>query len=321
MRLNGYEVAVDVAAELNRYEWAGKPRWTENKFHACSPFRHERRPSFAVHLETGVFIDSGSQSDEWRQGNFVKLLAFLRNETYEETADYLLETYCPIVGDLDRLRLTFNLALGEEQRQPLDMAVLDEFKYRHPYLGQRRGIEEKWQRAFRVGYDRKHKAVTFPWFDRTGQLINIKFRSVTDKRFWYYGDGQPIKNHIYGLNFIYKAGKSLAYLVESEIDAITLWQDGFPAIALGGANLTPRQRELIIQSPLETLILATDNDKAGQRIAQTLTIQLSGYKTMQAIELPAYVKDINDMTREELLGVAAMIQDPALLFKVGVATG
>ncbi|SFH22706.1 Toprim-like [Desulfotomaculum arcticum] len=307
MRIKGYTTPVDVAAELNKYDWR-RPRWTERKFQACSPFRDEWHPSFAVHLETGVFIDSGSISDEWRQGNFVKLLAYLRNETYEETQDYLLETYCPTLGNLDRLKLTYDLTLAEEANKPLDMAVLDEFNYRHPYLDKQRGIEEKWQRAFRVGYDRKHKAVTFPWYDRMGQLINIKFRSVTDKRFWYYADGQPIKNHVYALNFIYKAGKNLAYIVESEIDAITLWQAGFPAVALGGANLTPRKRELLLQSPIETFILATDNDKAGRRIAQTIATELVGFKTVLAVALPTSVKDVNDLTSNELLTVAAAIQ-------------
>ncbi len=307
MRVKGYETPVDIAAELNKYDWR-RPRWTEKKFHACSPFRDERHPSFAVHLETGVFIDSGSISEQWRQGNFVKLLAYLRNETYQEAQEYLLETYCPTLGNPDRLKLTYNLALAEEARKTMDMTLLDEFQYRHPYLEQRRGIEEKWQRAFRVGYDRKHKAVTFPWYDRHGNLVNIKFRSVIDKRFWYYGDGQPIKNHIYALNFIYKTGKTLAYIIESEIDAITLWQAGFPAVALGGANLTPRQRELLLQSPVETFILATDNDKAGRRIARTLAAALIGYKTVQAVVLPASVKDVNDLTGQELLTVAAATQ-------------
>lgn len=302
MRLRGYEVQVDFAAELEKYEWR-RPRWAGKKFQACSPFRNERHPSFAVHLETGVYIDSGSQNEEWRKGNFAKLLAYLRNETYEETVDYLLETYCSALGNLEKLRLTFDLALADEARKPMDVAVLDDFMYRHPYLNSCRGIEEKWQRAFRVGYDWKHKAVTFPWYDRRGNLVNIKFRSVEDKRFWYYGDGHPIKNHVYALNFIYRAKETTAYVVESEIDAITLWQAGFPAIALGGANLTGKQRDLLLQSPVETFVLATDNDKAGRRIARTLIDELSGFKTVLIIKLPDHVKDINDMTRNELLKV------------------
>ncbi|BAF60345.1 DNA primase [Pelotomaculum thermopropionicum SI] len=301
--IRGREVDVDVTRELEKYDWR-RPRWTGDKLHACSPFRHERHPSFAVRLDNGVWIDSGSDDEGWRKGNIIKLLAFLRNETYQETADYLLEEYGPFAGDPDHLRLTYDLT-PRTAPVSLDPAVLDEFKYRHPYLTERRGIEEKWQRAFRVGYDRKHRAVTFPWYDRQGRLVNVKFRSVTDKRFWFYGDGQPVGDHVYALNFIYKAGKRLAYVVESEIDAITLWQAGFPAVALGGANLSPRQRELIIQSPLECLVVATDNDKAGRRIARTIAGQLGGFKAVQAIDLPGHVKDVNDLTREELLEVAA----------------
>lgn len=303
--IRGRSVEVDVARELMKYEWR-KVRWAGEKFLACSPFRDERRPSFAVRLDTGVWIDSGSTDEEWRKGSFVKLLAWLRNETWAETEDYLLSEYASFdLGDVDSLRLDFSgLRLEEPAPEPLDPAILDQYRFRHPYLSERRGIEEKYQRGFRVGYDRASRAVTFPWFDRHGRLVNVKFRSVVDKRFWYLPSGQPIKNHLYGLHHVHRKGERRVFLVESEIDAITLWQAGFPAIALGGASMSPAQKGLILQSPIEELVLATDNDAAGRRIADSVANQLNGYLSLWRMEIPEDKKDVNDLTREELIEAA-----------------
>ena len=312
MIIRGYRIEVDVAKELRKYDWA-KPRWTGEKFHACSPFRAERRPSFAVRLDNGIWIDSGSDEDDWRKGNLVKLLAFLRNESYAEAEDYLLTEYCIKYEDTESLQLNIDLTASETGAVPLDDTILTSYLFRHPYLEKQRGIEEKWQQAFRIGYCRKSRAVTFPWFNYRGELINIKFRSVTDKRFWYYSGGQSVGNHIYGLNFVHKTKKSQVFIVESEIDAITLWQAGHAAVALGGANMTRRQRDIIIQSPIEELILATDNDRAGQKIAKSIYMQLNGYVVIKEISLPEHVKDINELTQEELLGIVSVFKNSMML--------
>jgi 5S rRNA maturation endonuclease (ribonuclease M5) len=298
--IKGYRVDVDIARELLRYEWR-TPRWTGTKFLACSPFRSERHPSFAVRLDNGVWIDSGSSNEEWKRGHFIKLLAWLRNETWAETGDYLLLEYGLDLGDVDALKLRLDLDLDNKatEQEPLEKSILREYLFRHPYLG-RRGIGERVQRQFRIGYDRRHRAVTFPWYDKAGNLINVKFRSVDDKRFWYFGDGLPIKKHLYGLDHIHRVRAQRAFIVESEIDALTLWEQGYVAVALGGANLTPRQRDLLIQSPVEELVVATDNDRAGEEIARTITFELNGYLTVKRLDLPDHIKDINELTPKEL---------------------
>ncbi|MCW2278756.1 toprim domain-containing protein [Heliophilum fasciatum] len=300
--VRGYEIRVNIRAEIENYEWQ-RPRWTEKNFIACSPFRNEKNPSFAIHLERGVWLDSGSHDPEWNKGEFVKLLSWLRNETFEETADYLLQKYGSKIADPDSLTLNLNLTEKKKPSLLLDPAVLQDYSFRHPYLAKQRGISEKYQRAFHIGYDRKSRAITFPWFDKVGQLVNIKFRSVHGKMFWYFLGGQPVRNHIYGLNVVYKVNAERVFIVESEIDAITLWQAGFPAVALGGANLCRQQRNLLIQSPIRKLVLATDNDRAGQKIAQEVTDQMGGFVELEQLQLPDHVKDVNDLSRGELLKI------------------
>lgn len=313
--VRGHEIPVDIEQELSSFEW-NKRSIRGDKLLACSPFRkdgNERHPSFAVRLDNGVWIDSGAHDDAWKKGSFVRLLSFLRREQEEETEDYLLSTYAPYIADADDLSLDFDLT--EEPAESdivLPYSLLDPLRWRSPYL-LNRGISEETQRLFRIGYDKQRKAISIPWFNKSGQLANIKFRSVTDKRFWYWAGGDRIRKHVYGLNIVIGRGLQKVFVTESEIDALYLWTHGFPAVALGGANLTDRQRMIFLKSPIRELVIATDNDIAGQKIGDRLSDDLSGWIDVSKIALPAAVKDVNELSPAELAAVAQNV-DAAVSF-------
>jgi DNA primase len=210
--------------------------------------------------------------------------------------------YDPFISDVDELQLDFDLAAdtGPMTGRIFDESILYPFKFRHPYLG-RRGISEEVQRLFQIGYDRSTKGVSLPWFDRYGRLINIKFRSVTDKKFWYLDGGDPIGRHVYGLDLIISRGIKRVFVTESETDALYLWTNGLPAVALGGAHLSKRQRTLLLGSGIEELLIATDNDPAGDRAARILMNELSGYLIAERIQLPDGVKDVNEIPADQLV--------------------
>lgn len=59
MKIRDYELDVNIKEELDNFEWSNE-QVRGHKFQACSPFRDEKRPSFAVNLETGTWKDSGA---------------------------------------------------------------------------------------------------------------------------------------------------------------------------------------------------------------------------------------------------------------------
>lgn len=299
MKIRNIDIDVDFYEELEPYvnSW-GEYRIRDNKLQACSPFRHERRPSFAVNLENGSWIDSGAVDDSLKKGHFTHLLSFLREETWHDTEDYLLSKYSTLVVETDNLHLTYSLVPTETYRT-FQRHELEPYMWRVNYLT-KRGISEKVQRAFKIGYDKERKAVMIPWFDKNGNVINMKFRSIEHKRFWYHPEGQRIKQHIYGLNFVYQYGCKEVYLTESETDALYLWTIGVPAIAVGGANLSKRQRELLINSPIETLVIATDNDNVGRLFADQLATILLPYMGVKRLAFPQNYKDVNEIPIELL---------------------
>src|SRR5690606_11009523 len=133
-------------------------------------------------------------------------------------------------------------------------------------------------------YDRKQRAITIPWFLPDGTLGNIKYRRVDSKQFWYRKGGMPIRELVYGLDVIYRKEIREAVLCEAEIDAMTTMTAGIPAIAVGGAKMSEQQAELIARSLLECVIVATDNDAAGEKLREQAIRRLSGYVDLKRSE-------------------------------------
>lgn len=294
-------LAIDVLEELSPYEFY-KARNRGTELTSCSPFRSEDSPSFSINLETGQWIDFGASGESNGKGNLVTLLSFLRGEPYEQTEQYLIDKYGITYRNLDTIQLNIKLDMNKKDGRTISLEEYKQYAYRHHYLDGR-GISDKVQRAFKIGYDRVNKAVAFPWFDTEGNIVNVKFRSVRSKHF-HYADGQPIRNHLYGIHFIKELlptrPEPFAYIVESEIDALYLWSNGYPAIAIGGSNITRQQISLIKRSPIRQLIVATDNDDVGFKVKAKIVNELLGYLDLYEIEFPTGKKDVNDLTKDEL---------------------
>lgn len=297
--VKGQNLNIDVQEELEPYlDRFDQYKIRDDKLQARSPFREDSHPSFAVNLENGSWIDSGAVGN-YHKGHFIQLLAFLREEEVEETAEYLLDIYSFERLDTSSLKLDMSGLVVQEELPFIPEEQLQQYAYRSPYLGHR-GISEAVQKLFRVGYDRKNKAVVMPHTDSHGNVINIKFRSVQKKQFWYSG-GQKVKNYLYGLYQCRQVMLPILYVVESEIDCMRLWTEGIPAVALGTAHMSRRQQVALLTSPAETLVIATDNDSAGEQCAKQIATALSGYMNVGRLVFPdGAIKDICDMSAEQL---------------------
>lgn len=297
MRINGHYVDVDIAEELEMYtDEFKRMRIRGNKLQACSPFRHENHPSFAVNLENGTWIDSGASDESERKGNFISLLAFFRNESYEETAEYLLDKYSTLLNEVDGLKLKINLGVEEKREFNADV-VLNEAYPVSEYLD-KRGVDFGVQKVFNV--KQINNAVAMAWHDKTGKIINVKYRDTRTKKFWYEDGGELISNHIYGLWLIRKQNIKRVWAVESEIDCLYLWSLNIPAIAFGHGAITDKQKTLLINSGIEELVIATDNDTVGHRFAEVLIDEFAGWFSLYRLSFPENVKDVNEMSIEQI---------------------
>ncbi len=289
---------IDIRAELEEFTF-DRPDWSNpSKLICASPFRHDRLPSFYVWLDgdnAGYWGDSGTGE----KGGIVRLLALLRDEDESETYAYLADKYA-FGGADDAYDESRPLDLSRFQRPgnrqvPLEPSILDALKYRHSYLGQR-GISERVQRTYGIGYDRRAGAVTFPWFSPTGSLLALKYRSVSAKTFWYAPGSTPVRALIYGIDAVYRFGWRTVALVESETDVLASVTAGIPAIGVGGSSFNEEKRDIILRSPIEKIVVASDNDAAGVKLSAQVYEYLRGHVELGTIDWGALdsVNDVND---------------------------
>lgn len=269
---------IDVRAELEEFEWS-HARWTHDKLIAASPFRYDRSPSFFVRLEdygdipAGVWSDSGAYDEEWRSGTITKLLAFLRNETEEETAEYLADKYDFSV-DNEVIRLKSPKLPKVTSRNFLNSDIIEATESQ--YLT-KRGISADIQRISKTGRSRYRGFTAIPWYTPNGHLANVKYRATRGKAFFYEKGAWPIRELVYGANMVSKPVERLI-VCEAEIDALSWWTAGIPAIALGGVAFSDKQADIIRRLPFETLVLAGDNDKAGCGFNKRASSKLKGLR-------------------------------------------
>lgn len=295
MKIRDFEIDLDVLELLQEYEWKKGTR-KGNEWFCCSPFRDENNPSFSVNLETGLWIDFGATDVYWKKGNLISLIAFLDNVTYEEVEESLLVLHGITLNDSDGLELNINFQFSPAEPKTFSKDDLSQYMFRNREYLARRGISDEIMKKFIVCYDREKEAIAFLWQDaRTGKVINVKFRSIRGKQFYYIKDGQPIRNHIYGLYHARQQKAKTIIVVESEIDALFLWSLGYYAVALGGSHFTEEQKQLLLLSGVEHLIIATDNDQAGNRIRWQLAKELSGHMIVEHFYIPYPFNDINDL--------------------------
>lgn len=301
MKVRNVEVPINIWAELEPYlDHFGDYRIRGDKLQACSPFRYERHPSFAVNLENGTWIDSGSPTDLYHKGNFVALLAYLRQEEYQDTEEYLFQAYHIMLENTERLQLKIDLQ--QESTVGVTYEWFKDFpqlQFRHPYL-LKRGITKEVQRLFCIGFDKEHEAIAMPWFNSDKKAINVKFRSIRYKQFFYLQDGQLTRNYVYGLPQCKALGYKDVAIVESEIDCMYLWSNGIPAVAMGHAGINKNQIQLLLNAGIETVTFASDNDEAGERFRVEMRKKLPKLFTCYELEIPYMYKDVNDIPQREL---------------------
>lgn len=168
---------------------------------------------------------------------------------------------------------------------------LDSYRYYHPYMYQRKLTDEVIQK-FDVGYDSKSNCITFPCNDINGNCLFITRRSVVSK---YFNMPSNVDKPVYGLDKVEPNTHTLV-IVESIINALTLWTWGIPAVALLGTG-TKSQYKTLEAYPARKYILAFDGDDAGRKAAIRFKKSVKG-KLIENVIMPDG-KDINDITYQD----------------------
>ena len=169
------------------------------------------------------------------------------------------------------------------------------------WLKTERGISEPAIAAYRVGASKDGRAVIFPHF-RDDVLVNYKLRDcVEKKRMMTFAGGEPC---LWGWQAIPVDARSVV-ITEGEIDALSVWQCGMPALSVfsGVSNLGWIEVDHDRLDRFDDIVLCLDMDEPGQAAARKIAERL-GIDRCRIASLPK--KDANECL---LAGLADEVTD------------
>ena len=180
-------------------------------------------------------------------------------------------------------------------KKHLDESILDQYQTWNPYLAKRKLSREICE-LFKVRYDPKYRQVIFPAYDMNGNLVMLAKRSIDVKSFYLDKD---VEKPVYCLDYVMKNNIKTVLITEGPFDCLTGWEYGFPTIATFG-KISDYQIEQINKSCINIIYAAFDNDTAGRSFLETLKRKLTKRIIIIETKFPAWRKDLNDLTKEEL---------------------
>ena len=178
---------------------------------------------------------------------------------------------------------------------------LQQYRFTVPYMYERKLTDELIAK-FDVGYDanfippgRKNPvpSITFPVRDQKGRTLFFCRRSIVGKLYNY---PEGVEKPLYGIYELPPRTKTI-FIVESCINAITVYRYGKCAVALMGTGNSLQMNQLRMLGANE-FVIATDGDEAGHRAAAKLKRELKNVAFVWTMPIPDG-KDINDLTEEE----------------------
>lgn len=157
------------------------------------------------------------------------------------------------------------------------------------WLKTERGISDEAIAAYRVGVSKDGRAVVFPHY-RDGDMVNFKLRDHADKkRMMTFSGGEPC---LWGWQAVPDDARSVV-ITEGEIDALSVWQCGMPALSVfsGVSNLGWIESDHDRLDRFSDIVLCMDMDEAGQGAAKKIAERL-GLDRCRIVTLPK--KDANE---------------------------
>lgn len=196
------------------------------------------------------------------------------------------------------------------------------------YLTGERKISEAAIAAYKVGEN--GRTIVLPSLDPEGELCFVKYLAVDrlpggKKKTWVENDCEPI---LFGWQAIDQNAREIV-ITEGEIDALTAYDYGFPALSVpfgGGKGDKQRWIESEFQrmARFEVIYLAVDMDEQGDAAAEEIASRLGRHRCRR-VTLP--LKDLNECRkmgipeaeiRKCFEGAASL--DPAELRRAGSYT-
>jgi len=263
----------------------------------CCPIHGERRPSWGINVNPphlfGCFACSARGSLAWLLRDHyhysdahVKLLLGDESLQFRSAQSGSLQVGALSLGGKPQIEVVDSSDWKMLMMEPAGLL----------YMLRRRFTPRTVVRT-QLKFNRQDRRVLFPWFfgknfyGATGRTIDanepskiVGYYAVKKREMLYIPSGRI------------SANKPLI-LVEGELDALRVWQAGFRNVAaLGRGTLSDAQKILTLKTGVPELVLAFDNDQAGQRLTRETLDAFDGTGVKLAVvDYPAIIKDPEEL--------------------------
>jgi DNA primase len=166
-----------------------------------------------------------------------------------------------------------------------------------------RGINKESMKHFALGYSSSMNMVVTPVHSPDGISIGIVGRSIEGKSF-KNSTNLPKSKTLFNIHRAKRIGDHVI-IVESNFDAIRVYQAGFPNVVatLGGFLSTEQQH--LLNRHFNKITIMTDSDLAGRELGKSISSKLRMKDVLWASYeygkiYPHDAKDAGDMTDQEI---------------------
>lgn len=282
----------------------------------CCPFHEDSKPSWAIRDEQGEHRNGRHRCLACGEGgDIVKLVMHVLGLSYAGAIEWIVGSGIVVQAAAEGLELRMVDSLAEraprEVRMPLGFrtAPLDRWPQSPRRYAEKRGIDavqvERWGVGYAVDGVLEGRLV-FPVRDTTGALRSYEARAYAGRSPKYLrpsvADGFRF-GAIFGAERWGEPGSDeVVVLTEGVLNALACERAGAPAVAAICGSVLSGEHLLEIAPRFKRVVVATDPDKAGSRIAAEFYASLARWRDARVAALPPG-KDCADLDAGTLAGI------------------
>ena len=294
-------------------QWMGvtmyRPRGNSHEWAGHCPLHDDRTPSFYVNEENGFWYCHACGIG----GDLVELVRRKYGLRFGEAVRWVLSrlSSSPITTfGQEAEAAEKQQPSAEEHESGREVPIMGEEKgtpdmesvklNAATYLVKRRGIHPDTIKEYRLGVTESEE-IAIPLMDRNSQRTGTLYRAIGVGTGRYRQEGNAVLFGVpQALRRMRETGQDTLYVVEGPFDAMSIHQEGFPAVAIMGSALSARQVEEIRKAFGQVrIVLIPDNDQTGWKAVgqNRKMLQKAGF-AVKVSRLP-HGKDANEYLAEK----------------------
>jgi len=260
-----------------------------NELLCLCPFHEEKKPSFGINLITGKYNCFSCGEAGLNFSSFFKKIT----KIYDINFEHIEENKISLLNN--ELQL---LKLKNQKKEKIFFNPII-FKYFNDNLGdwiKLRINNKKIIELFEIKYNKEKNQYLIPIRNEFEEIVGYVIRQFKKPKY-LYNTGLSKKEILFGLD---KCKGSTGIITEGPFDVIkTFDNDCKNCIGILGAKMSKEQEKLILQY-YNTIIIATDNDKAGKDCMKDIYNRLKGKIKVYKFSWVTNKKDLGELTKKEL---------------------